>query len=60
MSRLEDQIQKAKEYGFNDIVVPLDEAEKALEALRVVRRWPGRARARRARPKTKISGKLST
>ena len=34
MTRLEDQIKKAKEYGFSDIVLPLIEAEKALEALK--------------------------
>lgn len=34
MTRLEDQIMKAKEYGFSEIVLPLLEAERALEALK--------------------------
>lgn len=34
MTRLEDQIKQAKEYGFQEIVLPLIEAEKALEALK--------------------------
>lgn len=31
MSKLEQQVELAHEYGFKEIVIPLEEAEKLLE-----------------------------